>query len=365
MKLTDIISFSFLLALGAGCVDIEGPARESLSPSDVFAEIKIKSEAIMIARGDSHRIEIDLIAMNEDTIPYDVGKITWTSLETQTVSVTPEGVIYGKEVASSPINIIASYTYKSVTKMDTVSVYVTDGKIDANEIRLTSLDSNRIGAFPVINRGYPRVRVDLYKDGALVEKGSLIPIQVDEPASAVADGTGGPDMEPVYRITNDQLLIGKFWVRASLNLYGNEVADSISFTGLYNSMPSPIIAIGDIPEGYAGPIPLLDTIPLRLYQLCSTYMIMNLSSSTVDILFSDSTASSTDCDPGPPGYVASIGLPPYGEIIGGNVLAMPPMTLAVRKSRTAGVISYIVRNSSTQQVLPWFTGHIKQTDVQE
>lgn len=363
MKYINLIKWTFVFASIVACVDIEGPSRESMGPSDVLAQIKIRSEAIMIAKGDSHRIDFDLIAMNEDAIEYDKAHIKWSTLESQTVPITSDGVIYGREISRAPIRIIASYEHRNVTKLDTVSVYVTDGRIDANEIRFTSIDSNRIGAHPLT--GYPRVRVDLYKDGLLVEKGSLIPIQVDPPVTVTADPTGGPDAEPVYRVNNDRLLIGNFLVRASLNLYGNVVTDSLSFTGLYGSMVAPIIVVGDLPEGYNAPLPLLDTIPMRTAQLCSNQFILNMGTVEFDVLFSDSTESSTSCGALPAGASGLLGFPGYGEFIGGNVLRIPPGKAAIRKSRTDGVISYSVRYSSTQEIIPWFIGRRKQIDVQD
>lgn len=364
MKFLNLIKWSLLIVLGTACVDIEGPSREALGPSDILAQIKIKSEAIMIAKGDSHKIDFDIIAMNEDAIPYDASKIKWTTLEAQTVTVTNDGVIYGREVSMSPIKIIVHYEHKYVTRLDTVSVYVTDGKIDANEIRLISLDSNRIGGNP-IDGGRPRLRVDLYKNGVLVKKGSLIPLQPDPPVTTTVDGTGGPDSEPVYRVNNDNLLIGKFWIRASLNMYGNVVSDSVSFTGLYGILVSPIIVIGNISENNPGPIPLLDTIPLRPYQLCSYQFIVNMSTSAVDVVFSDSTESDSGCDPAPVGISGALGFPGYGEFVGGNVLNIPSGTVAIRRSRTNGVVSYTVRNSQSKVTIPWFIGHMKQVDVDD
>lgn len=363
MKLTHILKSSLVLAMGTACVDIQGPEMEPLKPNDVLAEIKISSTAIMIAKGDSHQIDFKLIAMNDETIPVDLDRIKWTSVESQIVSVSNTGVIRGLDVSEGPIHVAVEYEHKYVTKFDTVSVYVTNERIDANSIRLIALDSTRVGGFAAY--GGPRVRVDLYKDGALVEKGALIPIQVDLPALASPDGVGGPNGEPVYRITNDKSIIGKFWVRSSLNLYGNEVNDSLSFTGLYSGFVVPAFGVGSVTPENAPPIPVLDTIQLKFYQACALQMIMNLSMDSVDIVFSDSTASSSGCIPMGTGAIEGIGLGVHGEFVGGNVLNMPPFSIALRKSNTTGVITFSARKSATKERLPWFIGHIRQIDVQD
>jgi hypothetical protein len=350
------------LGLLAACVDIQGPAMEQLPPSDILAEVRIRSNAIMIEEGDSLQVEFDLIAMNNDRIPLDPNNIKWESRESQIVSVSPTGMIYGRSVSSAPVFVIVEYVHKYVTKRDTVSVYVTDGRIDANGIKLVALDSNRIGGIGF--NGAPRVRIDLYKDGTLVQKGALIPIQIDPPAKATADAMGGPDNEPVYRITNQDLLIGKFWIRSSLNLYGNEVNDSILFTGLYSDFVLPAITALTVAPNSGLPVPLLDTVPINTYQVCAINLILNLSMETVDVIFSDSTASPTGCAPGDPAILSAIGLPAYGDFIGGNVLSLPPFMGAIRRSNTTGVIVFRIRKSSTKEELPWFAGHFEQKDVQ-
>lgn len=361
MKITAISRALLLLLSVASCVDIQGPEMEALRPDDTFDEIRIRSRAIMIAKGDSHTIGFDLVAMDESLIPFNPKAIKWTSSEARVVSVSATGTIRANEISNGPIPIAVQYVHKYVTRVDTVKVYVTEDRIDANGVKLISLDSNRIGGSGL--QGVPRVRVDLYKDGQEKEKGVLIPIDVDPPIEVKTNLVGGPDSKPVYEIYNPKFLVGKFWIRASLNLYGNEVTDSISFTGLYNDFLS--VSAGDLPANYPVPIPILDTIPIRFSQLCSAHVIVNLSSSPIDVAFSDSTAGSTGCEPGSDAFIRRLGLPVHGIFIGGNVLSMPPRSTAIRKSNTAGVVSYRIRNSNTKEYIPWFTNHIRQIDIED
>lgn len=363
MKFDKLWKYSLFIATVSGCVDVQGPEMLPLLPDDVLAEIDIRSSGIMIAQGDSHKIQFDLIAMNEGVIPYDASRIKWLSQEPLIVSVNEDGVLYGAGLSDDPIEVTVSYEHKYVTKFDTVRVYVTNGRIDANEIRLIAIDSTRVGGIGMF--GNPRVRVDLYKNGSLVRRGALIPISVEEPVEAIADGLGGPNGEPVYRITNARYLIGQFWVRSSLNLYGNEVNDSLSFTGLNNDFIVPALGVWTVAS--PAPVTVLDTMPLNLYQLCAIQMIMNLTSDAVDIVYSDSTAPSTGCDMVSDAKLDSLNMPypRHGQFVGGNVLNLPPFAMAFRKSNTSGIVSYRVRKSSTKEYLPTFTNHIKQADVQD
>ncbi len=363
MHIYKSVKLLFLLGLISACVDIQGPEREPLAPGDVLSEIKVRSNAIMIANGDSLQIPFDIIATNNDILTVDPENIRWKSLEAQVVSVSPSGVVKGLNISSGPIFVTVQYSLNNVTRHDTVSVYVTDGRIDANELKLIAVDSTRMGGTGA-SGSVPRVRIDLYKDGFLVRKGALIPLQVDAPAVATASAQGGPDGEPVYRITNQRSMLGKFWIRSSLNLYGNEVNDSISFTGLYGDYVIPAIFASTITPGSEPAIPVLDTIPLKTFQLCAVQLILNMSMDMIDVVFSDSTASSTDCDVGD-SSVLDVGFPAHGIFIGGNVLNIPPFSAAVRKSRTEGVISYTIRKSSNKELMPWFTSRIEQRDVQD
>ncbi len=361
MTFLNTLRISLLLALSVSCVDIQSPDLESLKPSDVLAEVNIRSAAIMIEQGDSHQIAFDLISVSEERIPLDQHAIKWTSSESNVVSVSGSGIVYGHAVSSSPIFVAVEYEHNYVTMFDTVRVYVTDGRIDADGIKLISLDSNRVGGPGKM--GAPRVRVDLYKGDSLIQKGSVIPIEVDPPAEFRVDGAGGPDLEPVYRITNQKILLGGFWIRASLNLYGNEVEDSIRFTGLYNESANGMLFSG-IPVN-PRPIPELDTVPLRIYQPCAILWITNFSTIPIDVIFSDSTASSTGCASAPANAVPATTLF-IGDFIGGNVINIPPMGgQAWRRSNTSGVIRYTVRNSATKEIIPWEIYHMKQVDIQD
>lgn len=348
-----------VVLLGIACVDIQGPEREALSPSEIFSQVKINSSAIMIAKGDSHSIAVGVYAMSGSSIPIDPDSIQWSSSDAQTVRVSSTGTIYGLKVSSSPVQVIVSYKHKYVTKSDTANVYVTDSVIDANAIRLVSLDSNRVGFLGAL---LPRVRVDLYKGTERVEYGALaIPVQVDQPASELMDITGGPDNDPVYLITNFRSLIGKFWVRASLNLYGNEVSDSIPFTGLYPGARG--VLVSALPAEQVASTTILDTLPLNLYQPCSVITITNQSADTIDVVFSDSTASSVHCAGAP--SLLIFPFPYLGSFIGGNILSLPPSYVAQRQSATRGIIVYRIRKSSTKEFLPYFTGHYKQLEPDE
>lgn len=355
MKKSKFKLFSLLVLALNACSGFDGPEMADIGPHEILAEVRLRSKAIMIAKGDSLKIGFNLVAMDGSEITYDPTKIQWTSSQGVTVSVSSSGVILARQVSATPIKVMVKYVHNYVTRADTVDVFVTDGQFDVDELRLVSLDSNRVGGS---GYGIPRVRVDLYRNGVLTKVESTIPIAVDPPIKATLNKQGGPDKEPVYMIDNSKIMVGTFWIRASLNLYGNEVNDSLKFTGLYSSLSG-----GTVYSDHPEQIPVLDTTNVGLYQLCTIHLLMNFSNETVDWLYSDSLASETGCSPDLKNTFASFGLW-HGEFIGGNVLNVPPGGIAVRRSNTSGIIVATVRNSITKAVLPWYTYHVRQLDVE-
>ncbi len=361
MKLKNTVAtiFGFLI-ICSGCVDIEGPEMEPLAPDQILSRVRFSSSAAMIAEGDSLKVGLSIYAMNGEVIPFNRDSVTWSSSESKVVGVSPDGTIHALKVSDGPILVTATYNYKYVTKSDTVSIYVTNETIDANEIRLISIDSNRVGQNNPF--GDPRVRVDLYKNGNLVQAGALVPVEVDLPAGSTVDKTGGPNGELVHRINNFKSLTGKFMVRSSINMYGNEIGDSLEFKGLYNAQN--MFNISQLEPSQVLSKTLLDTLPLMLYQTCYFSQFWNSSQDTIDIVFSDSTASSTSCAPSlkPSLIIAWFSSNVYGQFIGGNIISMPPSSVASRQSNTQGTVVYKVRKSSTKEYLPFFTGHFKQVE---
>lgn len=352
------------IGLMSACVDIEGPGIPASPPSDILAKFDVRSSAVMIAEGDSLQITFDVIAMNGSNIPYDSAKVEWKSMEAQKVWVTSTGMLYGLELTDGPIEVVAKYTHNHVTKYDTVGVYVTDGVIDANELKLMALDSTMVGAGGLIS-GHPRIRIDLYKNGHLVESGAQIPLMVDKPAEAELIIGGGDSGETVYAITNDRNLLGQFWVKSSLNLYGNEVKDSISFFGTHSSIVTAMAIVSTLNPDYPVPPVLLDTIQAYQVAPCALHTIMNLSMMNIDIVYSDSAAATDDCGPTSEAILANTGFPLHGEFIGGNVKNVPPFSIAFRKSRTLGIVSFYARESATGKPLLMFANHFEQVRIDE
>lgn len=352
------------IGLMSACVDIEGPGIPAYPTSDILAKFDVRSSAVMIAEGDSLQIAFDLIAMNGGSIPYDPTKIEWRSMEAQKVWVTGTGMLYGMELTDGPIEVIAKYTHNHVTKYDTIGVYVTDGVIDANELKLIALDSTTVGAGGLIS-GHTRIRIDLYKNGQLVKLGAQIPLMVDKPADAELIIGGGDNGETVYAITNDRNLLGHFWVKSSLNLYGNEVKDSISFVGTHSSIVTAMAVVSTVDPERPDPPVLLDTIQAYQVGPCALHTIMNLSMVNIDIVYSDSTAAVNECGPTSPELLANMGFPFHGEFIGGNVTNVPPFSIAFRKSRTLGVVSFYARESDSKKPLLMFANHFEQVRIDD
>lgn len=344
-----------------GCSSFEGPPLENVGASDVLAEVKLSAGAAYVAKGDSLEIGFDLIAADGSIIPYDSTSAKWTTSFAAAVPVTNMGVVFGYTITESPVRVTLQYKHNYITKSDTIDVYVTELKQAANQLKLVSLDSNRVGGAVF---GTPRIRVDLYKDGVMLTEGSVLPVFAESPTEAVINLTGGPNNKPIYNIRNPKNQIGTFWIHSSVNLYGNIVKDSLKFTGLYSDIAGTGTLMSFLPDN-PPPAVNLDVIPLKLGQLCTIHLLINFSTNdTIDWVFSDSTASDTGCLPDLSDFGSRLGRPSLPEVIGKNALSVPPLHAVVRRSRTEGVIVGMARISRTKQPLPWTAYHVKQLDVE-
>lgn len=345
-----------------GCSSFDGPRYEDVPSSDVLAELRLSARAAYVAKGDSLELKVELVAADGSIIPYDSTSAKWTSSFGAAVPVINRGVVFGYEITESPVSVVLQYKHNYITKSDTVLVYVTDLKQAANELRLVSLDSTRVGGAAF---GVPRVRVDLYKDGIISTEGSLIPVFVKSPIEAVVNLTGGPNGKPVYSIRNPKYQIGTFWIHSSVNLYGNIIKDSLKFTGLYPDIAGGATLANYNPDNPPAPVDL-DAALLKNGQICTIHILLNFSTKdTIDWVFSDSTASQSGCSPDLSNLGSKFGLASLPEVIGSNVLNVPPFHAVIRRSRTEGVIVGMARISKTKQPLPWTKYHVNQINVED
>lgn len=346
-----------ILLCFSACVDIQGPQVQPISEGDILSGLSVGFEAVMMVKGDTVPLTLTATAMDGSAIEIDPTKIKWKTVDPGQVSIDTLGRLIGKTTTALPVNVTASYTHNIVTKIDTVSVYVTESRLNASSIRLVVLDSNRVGARAIF--GYPRVRIDLYNDGSLIQRGSSVPVQLPLQVKARFVENGGPNGEPVYEIDNDLSYLGKFWIKSSVNLFGTKVADSVEFEGLYPAAFK-IIPTGGLSckefcawsRGFSEKI---------LVQPCALIVIENfvVLGGSLDILFSDSSNLGGECKPIEEDALKE-GLKRFGttlpvgqSIIRGNILGMRPYTAGVRRTRTFGEVYIGARSTETKNVYPF------------
>ncbi len=337
----------------SACVDIEGPQMQPVSESDILSRLTVGVEAIMMMKGDTLPLTLTATAMDGSIIEIDPTNIVWKSVDPGQVSVDTLGRLIGRMATVLPVHITASYTHNIVTMIDTVSVYVTQDRIEASSIKIVVLDSNRIGANAIL--GLPRVRIDLYEDGDLTQRGSQIPIQVPAQIKAQFLGAGGPNGEPVYEINNNLSYIGKFWVKSSVNLFGVKVLDSVEFEGLY---PAALSRFGLSTNFLTGEvIPLSRGFNEKLYiQPCAFVVVLNamFGRGPIDWVFSDSLANDDGCATVDNAILQEALSTPIGQSrIGGNVNGISSLMLGVRRSSTVGIVSVYVHDSESGERLPY------------
>lgn len=349
-----------------GCVDIQGPAPESLAASDILSEFKLSTDAIMMSMSDTLFLQGSAVSMDASERVVNPRDILWRSSDSGQVYVDTLGRVTARRSSEVPVVITGSYNLSGTTKSDQVSVYVTPTRIQATSVRLISLDSSFVGAsFHGI--GTPHIRVDLYQDDTVVLQGAQIPVTVPAPAAVAFTPMGGLSQEPVYVVSNNNGYLGPFWVRASVSLYGVKVQDSILFNGKYPA--STQIPIASDGMGGVMPSEMLPDDPTPNLQPCGwIFIVVFQADRLVDVVFSDSTVDTDECTPIPNELLSSsrFGLPISGNVTGGNVTSVIRSgifpTLWIRRSNTIGEITYYLRDAVTKERLP-VSGRYRQLVV--
>lgn len=351
------VSGSILLIIG--CVDIQGPTSPPVAAEDVFSEFRFTTDAMMIKHGDTLQLNLVAISAAGTPIHLDPAKIRWVSGDSIRLPIDTAGRITSKALITNPVSVRAEYTHRLSTRRANLTVYVTNADLLVTSLKLVALDSTRVGAGMVIvgqqdTSPLPRVRVDLYRGDTRIQTDVKIPVIVPPPYVATYIATGGPNGEPVYTVSNGGSGIGKFWMTSSINLHGVEVHDSLEFTGTYP------VKVGEwtIIEDIYGNISMADPSSgnSRLAQQpCAFTRIWNLSSRSLEVVFSDSLAGPDQCNPMTESVRKSLRLTFYnwgGDQDGGNLL-LPPQTISIRRSITQGEISWFLRDAVTKERLPF------------
>lgn len=349
---------------GAACVDIQGPQLSSISSNEVLSEVSVGSDIVVMMLGDSLKLTAIASAVDGSRIDVNVDNLTWISEDPSQVQVDSDGTLTAKVVTVTPVNVTVSYQHGPVTMVGTVSVEVTETKLEVTSLKLVSLDSNRVGALALL--GSPRLRIELYNGGDLVVKGAKLAVRAKHPVKVNFVAKRSPEGEGVYIVNNDGGLLGSFWVRSSANLYGTIVSDSVEFLGVYpaalssmsiafQTVISDIVPWGEVipfVHGYGG-----NRISLQPCALIVMQNIDFLGRQAADLVFSDSASKGDNCDPIEVSVLReglkSIGLSsPVTLATGGNLYGFPAMSIGVRRSSNTGTVEVYARNSATKQRYP-------------
>lgn len=376
----------------SGCSDIESPQIGSVPPDQILYQVRMSTNTVMMQRGDS--LQLSPLAISSTGSELDVNQadyITWSTTNGDIVTVDSTGLIKGiANTPSLPVNVSVSLKYGLVTKSHSIPVYITDSKIEISKIKLISLDSTRIsytpssgGGVPIDGGGRgttpPRIQIEAFYDGEPVIVSEALPLEA--PVGVIFNFDRDAQ---IYRVLSGSRNIGKFMIRLSGNLYGNEVSDSLEFESVYYH--SKIIAnpgfswtvlfdpINGVPPLYARvetDSVWRNTVSSNniVLQKCAVVYINGGNEESIrllypefrypplDIVFDDS-ANVSDCDSG------NVDTSKYLEVLGGNVYNWSKSDKGVvRKSSAIGEVEWHVRDATTKEIL--FNGRyvVKEPEV--
>ncbi len=346
---------SGLMIMGlSGCSDIKAPDPIRLPPNELIYKLRFTTRAVMIQSYDTITLKTIATFADGSQTAVNSKEIVWRSVDPGLVSVDSNGKIRTFASTTGSINIIASYTDNGITKADTIPIYISQAKLEANEIKIEILDSTTVGALAI--NGTPKIRVDLYQDGVVSKEGAQVPVTVP-PGIVVTQipATGYPDVFWSV-ILNNKGILGKFYIHASLNLYGNEVRDSIEFTGVYSGSLLVPTFIQNM-DGVVTAAGLKPGDPMKYVQPCAIVkflMLLPLITKPVDLVFSDSLPSGDrTCEEIPNADLKPGGTLVRANQIWGNATGItgPGVVMVVRRSPTIGQITYYLRDAITKDSL--------------
>ncbi len=345
IKISTVLSLAFAICTSTACVDLEGPVDAALPESQVFAELEISTDAAVMKLNDTLQLRIYGIAMDNSHLDVDTRKVQWKSGDTLKVYVDTIGRLFAKALTINPVMVTARYSMEGMTRYDTTYVQVNNSAVIAKSVKLTLLDSNRVGANGISN---PRIRADLYNGDAIIIRGAQIPFTAPANVRIGYLPAGGNMGEPVYEVANVKSLLGKFWVKASVTLYGQEVRDSVEFVGIY---PAGISALWIMDDEAGGMVQY--TGAGHNVQVCGAMTIMGFSEQQVDIVYSDSAESDGTCAPFTDAQVGAgnYGFNYLGETTNGNISGLQMMDMAIRKSTKPGRVDWYLRDAVTKKRL--------------
>lgn len=352
MKLKNALLNATALALAA-CMEMKGPVVEFEPLSNIISEFEVSTKAAMMSIGDTLSVDVSAVSVEGGMLSVDRSHVKWISKDSASVYVDTLGRIIARKQTERAIDVIASYTHGMATLYDTISVNVTVTRIDATSIRLVSLDSARIGAFPVF--GFPRIRVDLYNGDTLVTRGAEVPVIVPPPVVISYNRVGVDGSGPVYIVNNNKGFLGEFWAIVSLNLYGTEVIDSVMFKGDYAAGASSILLIQESANGEVQTSLWPDDRRPWNMQPCGFVRVWSLlKNRDIDVVFTDSLSGSLGCEPVADSILRSKtgDGPTLFNVIGGNVLNVPPGGYVWRRSNTKGQFDMYIRDAVTKERFP-------------
>lgn len=339
-----VICFGVAVCM-TGCVDIVGPDPQPVATNDIFTDFSFTTDAMFIRQDDTLQVAVQAFAINQSVIPINTKNVRWSSEDSSRVYIDTLGQLIGRSVGQLPVVVEARYTHGAVTRTAYMDVYVTAGAFSATSVKMTLLDSARVGA----NGGsqLPRVQVNLYDNNTIVQSDLRLPIKVPSPLFTSYSPEGGPDKTPAYSIGSSGGYFGRFPVKVSINLYGVEVHDSLEFTGIYPYQIASLFVGDDTDGGVTG---LEEELQLAV-QPCAVIPIVVTVTRPIDLVFSDSLAPSTGCDSLPSAALAS--LPGSTQYVGGNVTNILPdgFQVIIRRSNTEGRIEIYVRDHITKEKL--------------
>lgn len=312
------------------CVDVSVPKVTPPTEAELLVRVRAAQKGFLAAQGDTFRISLRATNLKGQLIeiaPED--SLVFISSNEDMVRVDADGLITAvKPTAGQLVTIVISLTKKSVTRLDTATIVVVPNPVSVASIKITPVDSTRLGVLS----GQQFIRISAHDATGKKIPNLFIPIAFDRD---FPQATGFIVLTTIVYSAADTAyrrsvlnfgFFGDLWLLASVNAFGTVLRDSVKFTGIYPSMQMITIdqheTLKTITSAQANQNFLL--------QPCGSVMFSNATAEQIDIIFDDPSAVN-EC------------------VLGdetGNITALEPGGMAIRKFRDLATRTWTVRNAA-------------------
>jgi hypothetical protein len=333
------------------CADPSAPRLDPVPIEDVLQSLRLEPRALTMAVDDTFALDLTAYNVKGEEMPIDSEtSVMWTSSDGRLVQVDSVGRVIAIDTTDVgvPVSVQAFWTYKGVTRTDTVRIGVTPTRQPVTALQLIPLDSSRTAS----NTSFmiSMFMVAATRDGGIPVPNIYYSVFVNDHGENLG-AWAFPFGDGLY-VAWLPPKIGRYYIRAAATVYGIPLRDSLPYMGLYPAET----AVQIYRDTLSGAIISAKAGVTEMVQPCAWLQFQNSTLDTLDIIFDEPANVSGCADPAMQGAIVGGG---------GNILGIAPGAVGARKIPVLGKTRWTARLSVSGALIPNLTGVFHMRDPEE